>query len=161
MDAGLPPPLDQIAALCEEGRLEEAEAICRRALEAAPRDAEALHLLGLIALQCGDPNEAVRLINEAVTAAPGQVKFGINLSAVLGQTGRNDEALATARQVVARHPDIPEGHNNPWGAAMRRSLTTTAPLRCARTTMRRSITSGSRCRRWGVSTKPLQATGRR
>jgi hypothetical protein len=42
MNAELPPPVDQVAALCEQGRLEEAEAICRSVLHNAPRDAEAM-----------------------------------------------------------------------------------------------------------------------
>ena len=54
MNVDLPPPLDQVAALCEQGRLEEAEAICRRVLQDSPRHGEALQLLGLIALQRGD-----------------------------------------------------------------------------------------------------------
>jgi tetratricopeptide (TPR) repeat protein len=112
MDAELPSPLDQVAALCEQGRLSDAEQVCRSVLQATPDDAEALHLLGLIALQRGDSDQAVRLINEAAAAAPQEAKYHINLSAVLGQAGRRDEALETARQVVALHPDYPEAHNN-------------------------------------------------
>ena len=119
MNVELPPPLDQVAALCEQGRVAEAEAICRRVLQDAPRHGEALQLLGLIALQRGDANEAARLIGEAVAAAPQEARYRINLSAVLGQAGRSDEALATARQVVASHPDHPEAHNNLGSALVR------------------------------------------
>jgi tetratricopeptide (TPR) repeat protein len=119
MNAELPPPLDQVAALCEEGRLAEAKAICRRALEATPRDAEALQLLAVIALQGGDAEEAVRLMADAVSAAPEEAKYRINLSAVLGQTGRNEDALEAAREAVVEHPSVPEAHNNLGNALVR------------------------------------------
>jgi tetratricopeptide (TPR) repeat protein len=119
MNAELPPALDQVAALCELGRLAEAEAICRRVLLATPGDAEALHLLGVVALQSGDADEAVRLISVAVSAAPGEAKYRINLSAVLGQAGRNEEALEIAREAVALHADFPEAHNNLGSALVR------------------------------------------
>ena len=61
----------------------------------------------------------MRLIGEAVAAAPREARYRINLSAVLGQAERNDEALATARQVVASHPDLSEAHNNLGSALVR------------------------------------------
>ena len=112
MDAELPPSLEQIDDLCEQGRLDEAEAICRQVLLETPRHGGVLHWLGLIALQRGDANEAVRLINDAVAAAPQEPKYRINLSAVLRQAGRDWDALAMARQLVTRFPAYPEAHNN-------------------------------------------------
>jgi tetratricopeptide (TPR) repeat protein len=111
--------LDEATALCEQGRPAEAEAICRRVLQAVPHDAEALHLLGLIALQTGDADAAVRLVGEAVAAAPDEPKYRVNLSAVLGQAGRNDEALEAARVAVTLHPDFAEAHNNLGSALVR------------------------------------------
>jgi tetratricopeptide (TPR) repeat protein len=122
MNLELPPALDRATALCEQGRLAEAEAICRRALAADLSDAEALHLLGVIALQQDDADAAVRLMEQAAAAAPGEPKYCVNLSAVLGQVGRNDEALATAREAAARHPDFPEAHNSLGSALVRADL---------------------------------------
>ena len=119
MNVELPPPLDQVGALCEQGRLDEAETICRGELQDMPGNAEALHLLGLIALQRGDADQAVRLISQAVAAAPQEAKYHINLSAVLSQAGRNEDAMATARRVVALHADYPEAHNNLGSALVR------------------------------------------
>ena len=111
--------LREATALSEQGRLDAAEAICQRVLQDNPRDAETLHLLGLIALQRGEPNEAARLIGEAVALAPREAKYRINLGAVLNQAGRSEEALATVRHVVALHPDYPEAHNNLGSALVR------------------------------------------
>jgi Flp pilus assembly protein TadD len=109
MNVDLPPPLDQVAALCEQGRLDEAAAICRRTLQDSPRHGEALQLLGLIALQRGDAAEAVRLIGEAVAAAPREARYRINLSAVLGQATRSCAELTGDLTIdddsVVRHRD--------------------------------------------------------
>jgi tetratricopeptide (TPR) repeat protein len=112
MDSELPPPLDQVPGLCEQGRLAEAEAICRTVLQGAPRNAEALHLLGLVALQRGDPDGAARLIGEAVAVSPDVARYQNNLAAVLNQTGRFDDALRILLQAVALHPHYADAYNN-------------------------------------------------
>jgi tetratricopeptide (TPR) repeat protein len=119
MGIELPPPLDQVRLLCERGELVAAETICRQVLQRDPQDAEALHLLGLVALQKDDAESAVRLIGEAVAIAPSEPKFRTNLSAVLGLAGRQEEALEAAREAVALHPDFPEAHNGLGSALVR------------------------------------------
>ncbi len=112
MNVELPPPLDQVINLCEQGRVEAAEAICRGVLQHEPHHAEALHLLGLVALHDGRTDAAARFIGEAVAAQPGEVRYRCNLAAALNQSGRAQEALATLRQTAALHPDAAEVHNN-------------------------------------------------
>jgi tetratricopeptide (TPR) repeat protein len=119
MNVELPPPLDQVIMLCEQDRLEAAEAICRGVLQHEPNHAEALHLLGLVALQGGRNDDAASLIGEAVAAQPGEVRYRCNLAAALNQAGRAEEALATLRQTAALHPDAAEVHNNIGNALVR------------------------------------------
>ena len=52
--------------LHQQGELNEAERMYRSILMAAPRDFDALHMLGLLKLQQDNPNEAVRLIASAI-----------------------------------------------------------------------------------------------
>ena len=69
------------------GRLGEAEAAYRRALELAPTHPNALHLLGVIALQVGKPAVAVELIGQAVAHAPRSPAFFSNLAIALRRVG--------------------------------------------------------------------------
>lgn len=53
------------------GNLAAAEVICRDILDAAPADAAALHLLGLIAARVGMRDHAARYFSDALSADPG------------------------------------------------------------------------------------------
>ena len=48
------------------GRLAEAEQVYRQILGAAPGHADSLHMLGVIASQCGQPRAAVACIDQAI-----------------------------------------------------------------------------------------------
>src|ERR1700736_252993 len=52
----------------QAGELREAEELSRAILKSDPRQLDALHFLGLIALQSGRPQDAVDLIGEAIAA---------------------------------------------------------------------------------------------
>ncbi len=58
------------SAAAAEGRLMEAEALCRRVLEAQPNLPEAAHLLGVIAHQNGKLGEAIEHVKRATKLAP-------------------------------------------------------------------------------------------
>src|SRR4029450_12932935 len=72
------PPLQAAQELHRRGRLPEAEAAYRAILREDPANAEALHLLGLVALQAGRPGEAVDLIRQALSHRP-KAAFSYNL----------------------------------------------------------------------------------
>jgi len=54
----------------QQGQLSQAEALYRQVLEEAPRHGDALHLLGVLALQAGDGPRAVELIRMALGVNP-------------------------------------------------------------------------------------------
>ncbi len=87
------------------GRLAEAEALYRAILAADPRDADALHLLGLVRQKRGDPAEGERLIRGAIAVKDAGV-FHMNLGTLLLGAGRPDEAEAAYRHAVAVQPDL-------------------------------------------------------
>ena len=60
--------IDQALAHHQAGRLLQAEAIYRRILKAQPDDADALHLLGVVAHQRGEHEEAAAKITHRITS---------------------------------------------------------------------------------------------
>jgi predicted O-linked N-acetylglucosamine transferase (SPINDLY family) len=96
----------------QAGRLAEAEAIYRQILAAEPRNADALHYLGVVAYQTGRNELAVRLMQEAVALAPGLPGFHSNLGLALFAHGRFDEAIAAYERAIALHPQYAEAYYN-------------------------------------------------
>lgn len=77
--SGILPLMAQGAALHARGRLDEAAAIYREILEGSPRDFDATQLLGVIALQQGHYETALRLIGAAIAISPHDVASLVNL----------------------------------------------------------------------------------
>lgn len=100
------------------GRLAEAESIYRQILVVAPRHAEALHLLGVIASQIGQNQAAEGLIRQAIAHSPNDSAFHYNLGYALREQGRLDEAIAAYRTAVLLRPDYAEAWNN-LGSALK------------------------------------------
>ena len=100
------------------GRLAEAESIYRQILAQAPRDSDALHLLGVIAHQSGRYEAAVDLIRQAIAVNPSIAGYHTNLSAALKESGQLDAALAAARKAVSLNPRSAEAQIN-LGSALR------------------------------------------
>jgi tetratricopeptide (TPR) repeat protein len=99
------------------GRLVEAEAFCRRALEAQPNEPNALHMLGIIAHQAGKLAEAIAHIERATKAAPDVALFHANLGEMCRLAGRVDAAVAAGRRAVKLQSNYPEALSN-LGAAL-------------------------------------------
>jgi protein O-GlcNAc transferase len=103
------PTLDQLlqSALAhhQAGRLSQAEAICRQVLQQDAGNADALHLLGVIAYQVGRHEIAVDLIRQAIAFQPGNVEAHGNLCSILREKGRLDEAVVAYRQLIALKTD--------------------------------------------------------
>lgn len=109
----------QIAQLIEtalghhrEGRLQEAERCYQRVLEQRPSQPDALHLLGVIAHQCGNHTAAVDLIMAALKVAPKLHAGWNNLGEALRALGRHNEAVIAYRNAIAAKPDFAEAIGN-------------------------------------------------
>ncbi|MBV5336258.1 tetratricopeptide repeat protein, partial [bacterium] len=68
--------------------------------------AEALHMMGVLALQVGKPAAAVELISTAIRHQPNSAGFHSNLGTALRRLGRLDEAIAAGRRAVALDGDF-------------------------------------------------------
>lgn len=96
--------LQQAVAHHQAGRLAQAQDLYRAVLAAAPRQFDALHLLGVVHRQQGDPARAVALIGQAIAINPAQATAHCNLGAALQDLGRSAEALAAYDQALGLHP---------------------------------------------------------
>lgn len=95
------PVLEQAIALYGDKKLDEAEALCKRILQAIPDDAGAIHLQGLIALAHGGLNKSVQLIERAVELDPLEPCFLNNLAVVLIRSDQLTKALITCHKSLA------------------------------------------------------------
>jgi tetratricopeptide (TPR) repeat protein len=92
-------------------RRDLAEAHYRRILARAPGNAEALHVLGVIAHERGQNEEAARLIASALSQAPNFAMHQ-NLGNAVAALGHIDEAAASYRAAIALNPDFAAAHSN-------------------------------------------------
>jgi predicted O-linked N-acetylglucosamine transferase (SPINDLY family) len=83
------------------GRLKEAERIYIRILKTNPNQPDALHLLGILAIQTGEPDVAVELIGRAIGIKPNAAAFHDNLADAFAALGRPAEALAARQKAVS------------------------------------------------------------
>jgi protein O-GlcNAc transferase len=104
--------LQQGLALHQTGRLDEAQALYRRALQWQPRNFDALHLLGLIAFQIGNAREAVELISRAVSIDPRHSVARNNLGCAHAQLSEHRAAVADYDQAIALNQNYAEAYNN-------------------------------------------------
>ena len=73
-------------------------------LEGRPRDADALHLLGLVRGEQDRHAEAVTLIERAISQSPAAAPFRHNVAGIYRRLGRLDEARASFREAVRLEP---------------------------------------------------------
>jgi len=94
------------------GRLADAEHGYRSILARQPEHADALHLLGVIALQTGNLEPALSLIQRAVALRPDAAVCRSNLGQVLERLGRDDEAARCYEAAIALDDRFAEAYNN-------------------------------------------------
>lgn len=94
------------------GRFADAEALYRQARQAAPRNFDALHLSGIVALQQGRLADAVELLARAYDLDRGNAQCAMRLGLALNGVGRFEQAEAHLRRAVELKPDFQEGWDN-------------------------------------------------
>ena len=104
--------LKEAIALHQDGQVRQAEQIYQQILRINSQDAEALHLLGVVALQANKYEVAVKLITQATKADSEQSSFFNNLSVALIKQGKLEEAVHACQQAIKLQPDDVETHYN-------------------------------------------------
>ncbi len=96
----------------QSGRLAEAERGYREILHVQPGHADSLHLLGVLALQTGNPEPALELIQRAVALRPDGAVYRNNLGQVLERLGRIEDAARAYEAAIELDPLDAEPVNN-------------------------------------------------
>jgi tetratricopeptide (TPR) repeat protein len=91
-------------------RLDEAEALCRRALDLAPRLGQAINNLGNVLRLQGRLEEAMACYRQALQREPRRVAPRHNIGRLLQERGRYDEAAREYREAEALEPDPARFH---------------------------------------------------
>ena len=106
LDPAIPP--GQALILAEQKRrhgfLADADELTRRAASAEPDNAEAAHMLGIIAHQSGKTAEAIGHLRRAIAIKPGVALYHANLGEMCRLAGRVDEAIAAGRRAIELDP---------------------------------------------------------
>lgn len=106
------PDIEEVLKTHRAGRLDEAERDYRAILKDDPDCAEAWHLLGVIALQRGDPEAAEPLLEKAVDLSPDNAKFLNNYGVAAERQGRTRDAAVRFAKAEALDPTFAEAHYN-------------------------------------------------
>jgi Flp pilus assembly protein TadD len=93
-------------ALLAEGRLDDAEARFRLALEYAARFSEPHANLGVVALERGDLREAERCFRTAIEIRPDFAQAWANLGLVLDRRGELDDARDAYEEALSIDPGL-------------------------------------------------------
>lgn len=109
----------------------QAETLYREVLRHDPRHAESLHLLGVLAGQCGHNEQAVELITQAIQLRPNFAVAMGNLGNALRAKGNVNEAIGWYRKAIALMPNYPEAYNN-LGSVLRSQGNLAAAIGCFR-----------------------------
>jgi tetratricopeptide (TPR) repeat protein len=94
------------------GELAEAARIYENLLAEQPEQPDALHLLGVVAIQRGHCERAVELIGRAIGRQPGVAAYHANLAEAYRALGRAAEAADSARAALRLQPNYPEAANS-------------------------------------------------
>jgi tetratricopeptide (TPR) repeat protein len=90
------------------GRLVESKTLYEQALALEPRHPDALHLAGVVALQGGDAQRGLSLIQQAIEIRPDNPGFHANLGQALLALRRIDVARAAFLRAAALDPGTPQ-----------------------------------------------------
>lgn len=97
--------------LHEQGRLQEAEPLYREILSVRPDHVDALHMMGLIKLDKGQPAEALRFVSCAMQNRKPTPKILFNQGLILKALARSEEAASSFQQAIKLKSKFAEAHN--------------------------------------------------
>ncbi|MGC9239911.1 MAG: tetratricopeptide repeat protein, partial [Acidithiobacillus sp.] len=108
----IPQALQYAIACHRQGKLQEAENIYTQILAQQPDHADALHLLGALRFQQGQPEPALELVEKAMARHPDQSFYHNTRGRILLALGRGPEGVADLERAVALEPQNAEAYFN-------------------------------------------------
>ena len=98
--------------LYQQGHLADAKLIYESILRKDPRNLDALNFLGVIALQFGDFQIAIKIINKAIDVIPNSAILFNNLGIAQKNLEYFDKAITSFEKAIHIKPDYAEAHSN-------------------------------------------------
>lgn len=98
--------IDLVLKNYQDGNLKKAEDICREIIKNQPENFDALHLLGLIYSQRGEPNKAIDYIKKALQLNPHCADAYNNMGIVFQRVGQIDKAIANYQKALQLRPEL-------------------------------------------------------
>ena len=102
------PSVERALRYYSQGDSEQARAVCERVLKRRPNDAAAHDLLGVLALDAGRGDEAVRSLERAVELQPTKAGYLCNLGLAYAKAGALEQATEVLRKAVQLQPTMTE-----------------------------------------------------
>ena len=102
--------LQQALHFHRAGQFAQAEQIYRGILQLDPQQPDALHLLGVLALDAGRLDEALVSITKAIAINPANAKYHRDLGEVYRAIGKRPDAKACFEQALRLEPGFVNGH---------------------------------------------------
>jgi predicted O-linked N-acetylglucosamine transferase (SPINDLY family) len=96
--------LQNASQLHGQGHYEQAEKLYRQILSADRKNADALHLLGILLHQTGRTAEGVDFIRKAIKRDPHAAQFHLNLANVYGESNQPELAAESLRKAITLEP---------------------------------------------------------
>jgi tetratricopeptide (TPR) repeat protein len=106
LDAAQLTLVQRVQGHLSRGEAAQALPVARALADAAPQAPDAHQLLGVAAVQAGEPGLAERAFSRALDLVPGQAALLCNRASVRQRLGRDRDALADARQACAAQPGL-------------------------------------------------------
>jgi protein O-GlcNAc transferase len=110
--------LAQAIARHRVGDLTEAARGYKKVLKQVPKHAEARHLLGVLRLQQGRPERALKLLLEALQDKPDYPEALYNLGNIYSQLGRHAQAIENYDRALAFDGNLIDAHANRGNALL-------------------------------------------
>ncbi|WP_315763732.1 MULTISPECIES: tetratricopeptide repeat protein [unclassified Bradyrhizobium] len=104
------------------GRHAEAQSLCRQLLQDLPTYFDAMHLLGVSVIECGQFEEGRQILERVVALDPGSADANSNLGFALINLKRYDEARALLEKAVKLRPNSQTAQRNLAIALLRLEL---------------------------------------
>ena len=94
----------------QSGDLDRAEQLFRETLRLAPRYAPALHLMGVVLLNRGNPQRALEMLQQAQAANPLNPEIYFQMGSAYSRSGKLTEALDTTGRALLLDDEDPRYH---------------------------------------------------
>jgi Flp pilus assembly protein TadD len=104
--------MDAAARAVDEEDWPRAEPLLRRIVAENPGDASAWHMLAVIAIRHGRPDEAIEVCDRAVRLERRNALFLSALGVAHAEAGHPDEAARCFKRALKERPDYAEAHYN-------------------------------------------------